>query len=164
MTAAPSGANVLQPARPSSPSYGKLNSSGVLSSKSTPQPGAQRPNPSAQGGRQGLAPKPRQTGIGDIGGPSTDPLLDYPPLPAKGSKIVPLGSPGTADYKIVPHDYQGQNMPGMTRAQREASTIKQPTLQEKAASLAAGAMAAVARYIKPQSSTPPSKTVPRKKR
>jgi hypothetical protein len=94
--------------------------------------------------------------------PAAAPPAAYPPLPAKGSKIVPLGSPVAPEYKIVPHDYQDQTMPGTPRGQRNAT--KPSTLHEKAAALAAGAVAAVVRYIKPQSSTrPPSKAVPRKK-
>lgn len=92
----------------------------------------------------------------------------YPPLPPKGSKIVPLGSPETPVYRILPHDYHTQPMPGGTLpSHRRQSGDKEPTLQEKAAALAAEAMAAVVRYIKPQSSslsrTPPT-AGPRKKR
>src|SRR6185369_14833954 len=35
----------------------------------------------------------------------------YPPLPRKGSKIVPLGSPET-QFRILPHDFHEQHMPG----------------------------------------------------
>jgi hypothetical protein len=89
----------------------------------------------------------------------------YPPLPPKGSKIVPLGSPDTAEFRILPHDYHEQSMPGTLHTKR-ADSRKQPTLQEKAAALAAEAMAAVVRYIKPQSSPrkPPTKAPTRKKR
>ena len=89
----------------------------------------------------------------------------YPPLPAKGSKIVPLGSAGAPEYKIVRQDFRDQTVPGTARGERESGE-KTPTLQKKAASLAAGAMAAVVRYIKPQSSPPPApppKASPRKK-
>jgi hypothetical protein len=89
----------------------------------------------------------------------------YPPLPAKGSKIVPLGSPDTTEFRILPHDYHEQSMPGTLHTKR-ADSKKQPTLQEKAAALAAEAMAAVVRYIKPQSPPrkPPTKASSRKKR
>jgi hypothetical protein len=91
----------------------------------------------------------------------------YPPLPAKGSKIVPLGSPDTTEYRILPHDYHAQHMPGTLPAHR-ADDPKKPTLQEKATALAAEAMAAVSEFvrnIKPQSSPrKPAKAPPRKKR
>ncbi len=90
---------------------------------------------------------------------------NYPPLPPKGSKIVPLGSPETTEYRILPHDYQEQRRPG---APRQRDDAKKSGLQEKAAALAAEAKAAVSaivRYIKPQSSTrKPAKAPPRKKR
>jgi len=90
----------------------------------------------------------------------------YPPLPPKGSKIVPLGSPDTTEYRILPHDYHEQRMPGAPRHHDDEK--KSGTLQEKAAALAAEAKAAVSaivRYIKPQSSTrKPAKAPPRKKR
>jgi ActR/RegA family two-component response regulator len=106
---------------------------------------------------QGLAPNARKPG-------APAPAPEYPPLPSKGSKIVPLGSPGGAEYRIVPHDYHDQTMPGTLRSNRDARA-KEPTLHEKAAALAAEAMAAVVRYMKPQSSTrTPAKTPPRKKR
>jgi CheY-like chemotaxis protein len=80
---------------------------------------------------------------------------EYPPLPAKGSKIVPLGSPEVPGYKILPHDYNAQSRPSTLLHRHNEDAEKQPTLQEKAAALAAGAVAAVVRYIKPQSSSPP---------
>jgi hypothetical protein len=92
----------------------------------------------------------------------------YPPLPARGTKIVPLGSAGAPEYKIVRQDFRDQTVPGAARGERDSGDgEKNPTLQKKAASLAAGAMAAMARMIKPQSSTPPEpppKAPPRKKR
>jgi hypothetical protein len=91
---------------------------------------------------------------------------NYPPLPPKGSKIVPLGSPETTEYRILPHDYHEQRRPGAPRERDDAR--KSGSLQEKAAALAAEAKAAVSaivRYIKPQSSTrKPAKAPPRKKR
>jgi hypothetical protein len=85
----------------------------------------------------------------------------FPPLPAKGSKIVPLGSPAAPGYRILPHDYHSQTMPGTLKQRRADDRAKPPpTLQEKAAALAAGAMGAVVRLIKPQSSPPPRPRVP----
>jgi hypothetical protein len=92
----------------------------------------------------------------------------YPPLPSKGSKIVPLGSPASPDYKILPHNYQ-ESMPGTLRSARDAPK-KPPTLQEKAAALAAEALSAVSRYMKPQADDasppdrPPPKAPPGRKR
>jgi DNA-binding NarL/FixJ family response regulator len=89
----------------------------------------------------------------------------YPPLPSKGSKIVPLGSPAAGDYKILKHNYD-QSMPGTLRGSRDDADQKKTSLPEKAASLAAEALSKVSRYIKPQSTdadddgSPP----PRKKR
>ena len=77
------------------------------------------------------------------------PETGYPPLPSKGSKIVPLGSPAAGDYKILPHNYN-QLMPGTLRNSRDDADQKKPSLQEKAASLAAEALSKVSRYIKPQ--------------
>jgi DNA-binding NarL/FixJ family response regulator len=92
------------------------------------------------------------------------PETGYPPLPSKGSKIVPLGSPAAGDYKILPHNYD-QVMPGTLRNSRDDADQKKSSLPEKAASLAAEALSKVSRYIKPQSDAeddePPS---PRKKR
>jgi CheY-like chemotaxis protein len=86
----------------------------------------------------------------------------YPPLPSKGSKIVPLGSPAAGDYKILPHNYDTP-MPGTLRGAREDD--KKPSLQEKAASLAAGALSAVSKYIKPQDAErDPLDPTPKKKR
>jgi hypothetical protein len=90
----------------------------------------------------------------------------YPPLPRKGSKIVPLGSPET-QFKILPHDYHEQHMPG-TLPKRDEPAQKAPTLQEKAAALASGAMKGVSelvRQIKPPAAPPPApKAPPGKKR
>lgn len=90
----------------------------------------------------------------------------YPPLPAKGSKIVPLGSPAAGDYRILPHDYQEHRVPGASIQRRKVET-KPLTLQEKAAALASEAVSAVTRYIKPQESATspaPPPANPRKKR
>jgi len=90
----------------------------------------------------------------------------YPPLPRKGSKIVPLGSPET-QFRILPHDYHEQHMPG-TLPKRDESAQKAPTLQEKAAALASGAMKGVSdlvRQMKPPAAPPPApKAPPGKKR
>ncbi len=88
--------------------------------------------------------------------PKTDP--GYPPLPSKGSKIVPLGSPASPDYKILPHTYK-ESMPGTLRAARDAP--KKATLQEKAAALAADALSAVSKYIKPSEQSPPEHPPPK---
>jgi len=83
-------------------------------------------------------------------------------LPTKGSKIVPLGSPAAGDYKILPHNYD-QSMPGTLRSARDDQ--KKPTLPEKAASLAAEALSAVSKYIKPQGpERDPPEPPPKKKR
>jgi DNA-binding NarL/FixJ family response regulator len=112
----------------------------------------------ARPGAQGLAPNGKQVSRG----------LDYPPLPRKGSKIVPLGSPAGADYKILPHDYQDQSLPGGTLRNQREPERQQPSLQEKAAALAKDTMAAVSavvRYIKPEEPTrTPPKTPAGKKR
>jgi hypothetical protein len=112
-------------------------------SRGSPLEGARRP-----GGRTTQTP-PSQQRRNEAQSSS------YPPLPAKGSKIVPLGSPSATDYKILPHDYHAQTMPGTLRHRHNEDAEKQPTLPEKAAALAAEAMAAVVRYIKPQSSPRP---------
>lgn len=91
----------------------------------------------------------------------------YPPLPSKGSKIEPLGSPTSPVYRILPHDYHAQTMPGTLRHRRDDEPEKEPSLQRKAAALAAEAMAAVVRYIKSKDdkSTAGKPTAgPRKKR
>ena len=114
---------------------------------------------------------PQRSSQGLTGNPGAD---AYPPLPSKGSKIVPLGSPGTHEFKILPHDYQHQSMPGTPRAQRGPQK-KEASLQEKAVSLADDAKAALSaafRYLKPQSASDnddddddnPLKTPPRNKR
>jgi hypothetical protein len=128
---------------------------GIGSSRGSSTEGARRP-----GGRTAQtlpSRQPRSEGQSSA----------YPPLPAKGSKIVPLGSPSATDYKILPHDYHAQTMPGTLRHRHNEDAEKQPSLPEKAAALAAEAMAAVVRYIKPQSSprprTPPTASQ-RKKR
>lgn len=89
------------------------------------------------------------------------PETGYPPLPSKGSKIVPLGSPAAGDYKILPHNYD-QLMPGTLRTAREDQ--KKPTLPEKAASMAAGALSAVSKYIKPQGPEREPDEPPKKRR
>jgi CheY-like chemotaxis protein len=91
------------------------------------------------------------------------PETGYPPLPSKGSKIVPLGSPAAGDYKILPHKYD-QSMPGTLRGARDDQDSKKPSLQEKAASLAAEALSKVSRYIKPGTDEEPEPPPPTKKR
>ena len=112
-------------------------------------------------------PSPRITGAsqGASSAGKQKPETGYPPLPSKGSKIVPLGSPAARDYKILPHNYN-QPMPGTLRSAREDHDPKKPSLPEKAASLAAEALSKVSRYIKPQSSEPAdlAPPPPRKKR
>jgi DNA-binding NarL/FixJ family response regulator len=119
---------------------------------STPLPRNVPPTPRAPGAPQGVSFAGKQKAE-----------TGYPPLPSKGSKIVPLGSPGAGEYKIVPHHYD-QARPGTLR-NRDEQDSKKPSLQEKAASMAAEALSKMSRYIKPQSSDddedePP----PRKKR
>jgi hypothetical protein len=87
----------------------------------------------------------------------------YPPLPSKGSKIVPLGSPAAGDYKILPHNYD-QVMPGTLRNSRDDADPKKASLPEKAASLAAEALSKVSRYMKPQSDPDDEPPPARKKR
>ncbi len=89
----------------------------------------------------------------------------YPPLPAKGSKIVPLGSPVAPQHRIVPLSYPQYPASGRSsRVQREPPK-KSLTLHEKAAALAAEVMAAIVRYIRPQPPTrTPPRAAPRKKR
>lgn len=103
---------------------------------------------------------------------STMPSRSVPPAsqmktPASSSKpvpqlprIVPLGSPAAADYKILPHDYyEAESVP--RRFRRE--TPRQESLPEKAAALAADALATVSatlgRYIR-LGETPRPATVP----
>ena len=94
------------------------------------------------------------------------PETGYPPLPSKGSKIVPLGSTAAGDYKILPHNYN-QSMPGTLRGGRDDADQKKTSLPEKAASLAAEALSKMSRYIKPQGADPEDDDeppLPRKKR
>jgi hypothetical protein len=114
---------------------------------------AQRPGSGGQSPASGS--RPRSLG--------SDP--GYPPLPRRGSKIVPLGSPET-QFRILPHDYHEQHMPGRL-PRREEPSQKAPTLQEKAAALASGAMRGVSelvRQIKPLAPSPAPKAPPGKKR
>jgi hypothetical protein len=123
--------------------------------KRPPQGPGQKPSQMSPQQRPGTADRSRGTSA-----PA------YPPLPAKGSKIVPLGSPAAPEYRIVPHDYRAETASGELRT-RHDDAHKPHTLHEKAASLAAEAMAAVVRYMKPQSSPPaqsPPKAPPRRKR
>lgn len=75
-------------------------------------------------------------------------------------RIVPLGSPAAADYKILPHNYyETESTP--RRFRREPA--RQESLSEKAAALAADALATVSaalgRYIRP-GETPRPETAP----
>jgi ActR/RegA family two-component response regulator len=151
-------------ARPAQPPSGPRPSPlGAVSrdaarSTSTPFEAARSPGartvdtPSALNRRNGSPPSsPTSPGGASFAGKSK-PDTGYPPLPSKGSKIVPLGSPAAPDYKILPHNYQ-EPMPGTLRSARDE--LKKPTLQEKAAALAAEALSAVSKYIKPQTSEEP---------
>lgn len=84
---------------------------------------------------------------------------------------MPLGSPVAADYRIVPHQFDQEPAAGRIRFRiGQPPKEEESTLPKKAASIAAGAMAAVVRYIKPQTpepaapARPPSRTPPRGKR
>ncbi|HVY80150.1 MAG TPA: hypothetical protein VG994_04140 [Steroidobacteraceae bacterium] len=111
-----------------------------------------RPAPSAQSPRNTLAASQSAgspPGAGFVGTPKPD--TGYPPLPSRRSKIVPLGSPAAGEYRILPHKYDVP-MPGTLRGARADRDSKKPSLPEKAASLAAGALSKVSRYIKPHGS------------
>jgi hypothetical protein len=131
-------------------------------------PPLQQRQPAPQLAGKHSAPPPAHRSIP----PSQKPLArgpaapTYPPLPAKGSKIVPLGSTAASDFRILPHDYRQQNPSAARQRRGDDDEKKSPTLHEKAAALAAGALSAVARYIKPEKSEPPQspKAPPRKKR
>jgi hypothetical protein len=131
----------------------------------SPAPRTAETPPARNTGNELSSSGPRSPGASFASKPK--PETGYPPLPSKGSKIVPLGSPTAPDYKILPHNYQ-ENMPGTLRSARDVP--KKPTLQEKAAALASEAFSAVSKYMKPQApeeppqDRPPSKAPPDRKR
>lgn len=143
---------------------------------SQPPPAPRPPNAPAPRGSGPIPPAQSRPGTGaQRPGPQGQKLVGnappaYPPLPAKGSKIVPLGSPNTTEYRILPHDYHEQHMPGTLPTRREDDPKKAPSLQEKAAALAGNAMSAVSDFVrnmKTPGSPPPSAPKappPRKKR
>jgi DNA-binding NarL/FixJ family response regulator len=153
------------------------------SSNASPWPNAPRTTQSAPkddarspGGRTAQtasAPLPRNLAPSSPGGRAPQgasfagkpkPETGYPPLPSKGSKIVPLGSPAAGSYKILPHNYE-QVMPRTLRSNRDDADQKKSSLPEKAASLAAEALSKVSRYIKPGAESDPDEPAPpRKKR
>lgn len=71
-------------------------------------------------------------------------------MPTKVTKVVPLGSPVADPYRILPRDYRDKPLPGSLRGRRGSSQKAPRSLPEKAAALAAEALAALARYIRPR--------------
>ncbi|MEP7246896.1 MAG: hypothetical protein ABI885_24880 [Gammaproteobacteria bacterium] len=107
---------------------GNPASRGAPQSARSPQPGAALPRASA--------------------------VPEMPPLPRRGSKIVPVGAP-EQEFRILPHSQTDTDY--VSRARREQNQQSQPAgnkVQEKAKVFAVSAVAAMSaavnRYMKPQ--------------